>query len=198
MRDFEETVAKLKKIKGKVRGSCSESMVNYLRAIGKEKYFPKIQEKLREYGSEERMEQIDSLKWYPIAFEVVLIFSIKEVLNWEEKEIKELGKNVPKMSMVVKLLMKYFLSAKRSYRETPTYWKKHFNFGEILTPEFNEKEKYFILRIKDFNLHPLYCKFLEGYFETMATFVIRAKNFESKEIRCSFKGHPYHEFKISW
>jgi len=198
MSNFKATIEDLKEIKGNVRGSCSQSMVSYLKEIGKEEYLPRIQERFKEYGFEEKLNEIISMKEYPIAFEVALIFSIKEVLNWGEKEIKELGRNVSKMSFIVKLLMKYFLSAKKSYQQAPAYWKKHFDFGELEAPEFNEKDKYFILRVKDFALHPLHYKFLEGYFETMATFVISAKKFRSEERKCTYKGHPYHEFIIKW
>jgi hypothetical protein len=198
MNDFEKTIEKLKKIEGKVRGSCSESIVKYLKRINKESYLPEIEEKLKKYGFEEKLAKIDPLKWYPIALEVALIFSAKEVLNWGEKEIRELGKNIPKMSMMIRLLMKFLISLKVLFKKAPFYWEKHFNFGKLTVPEINEKEKYLLVKIENFDLHPLYCKFLEGYFETMLLFVSKTKNIEVKEIKCPFKGNSSHEFLFNW
>jgi hypothetical protein len=198
MNDFEKTIEKLKKIEGKVRGSCLESIVKYLKRINKESYLPKIEEKLKKYGFEEKLAKIDPLKWYPIAFEVALIFSTKEVLNWGEKEIRELEKNIPKMSMMIKLLAKFLLSPKILHKKASIYWKKHFNFGKLSTLEFNEREKYFIVKIENFDLHSLYCKFLEGYFETMLLFVSKTRDIQVKEAKCTFQGNSFHEFLFSW
>lgn len=198
MNDFKLTIEKLKKMEGKVRGSCSESMIEYLKNIGKEDYLPKIEAKLKEYGFEEKIRKIDPLRWYPIAFEVALIFSIYEILDWKKEQLKELGRNIPKISFIVRLLMKYFVSTERSYRAARVYWKKHFDSGEFQSVELNKKGKYILVRIKNFDLHPLYCIFLEGYLETMTNFIIKSKKIWTTETKCTFKDDPYHEYLMKW
>lgn len=199
MNNFKETIEKLSKTNWKVKGACTQAIVEYLKLIGKGDQISKIEKRMQEYGFEINLEKVNPFKMYPIAMELALIFSIKEILNWGEKEIKELGRNTPKFSFIVKILMKYFISPQRSYKESPVYWKTHFNFGLLETPEFNDKEKYYFLRIKNFDIHPLYCVFLAGYFEAISSFMFRVeKTIWSQEIKCTFKGDPYHEFKISW
>lgn len=200
MNNFKETVERLKNLKGNVKGDCTEAIVKYLKEIKKESYLPEIQKKMMtEYGFNEDLEKIKPLNWYPIAFEVALIFSIKEVLDLKDDEIKDLGRNLPKIAFIVRVLMKYFLTLKRGYEEAPNFWKKHYDFGIMENVEFNQEERFLILRIKDFNLHPLYCTFLEGYLETIVKYSVISEKVWVEEVKCSFRQEAsFHEFKIKW
>lgn len=198
MEDFKETINRLSKTNWQVRGSGLKAIVEYIERKEKET-IPKIEEKLAQYGYPIKLKELRSLKWYPIAFDAALLFAISEVLNWGEKEMKEMGRAEPKIAFLVKYLAKYLISPQRVYQTATIFWKKTFNFGKVETPELNEKEKYAILRVKNFNLHPLFCSYLKGYFETISKFVLRgAKKIWCQEAQCSFKGDSFHEFIIYW
>ncbi|MGC9031415.1 MAG: hypothetical protein ACP5H7_01430 [Minisyncoccia bacterium] len=182
----------------KVKGACAKAIFNYLKAKASEDDLKKIKEKIQSYGFNINLDNISPVKMYPIGLELAIIFSLSEVLNWKEKEIKELGRNVPKLSFIVKFFIKYLISLEKGYKSSPIYWKTHFNFGILETPEINKKEKYLILVLKDFSIHPLYCKFLEGYFETMAGFILGKRDVSCNETKCVYRGDNYHEFKIQW
>jgi len=110
-----------------------------------------------------------------------------------------MGVFAKKMSLIVKLFVKYFPSLRRVViNEAPKIWKKHWTIGELIPVELNEKEKYAILRVKGFNLHSVYCHYLAGYFAGILQMLVKLPKTNSQETKCSFKGAPYHEFLIKW
>jgi len=199
MESFKKVISRLAKTNWQVRGSGLKTIVEYVETKKGKEVISEIEEKLAQYGYPIKLKEIRPLKWYPIAFDAALLFAISEVLNWQTKEMKEMGRAEPKLAFLVKYLAKYLISPQRVYQAAKIFWRKTYNFGKLETPELNEKEKYGILRIKNFNLHPLFCQYLEGYFETVAQFVIRgAKKIWCQEIKCNFKGDSFHEFIIRW
>ncbi len=63
--------------------------------------------------------------------------------------------------------------------------------------EHNSDKKYVVVRIKEFDLHPVFCRCLEGYFVTFATLVSGTKT-KCKEIKCTFEGDGYHDYLIEY
>jgi hypothetical protein len=90
----------------------------------------------------------------------------------------------------------FFLSLTQTFRNAPVYWRKHWTIGELELGEINEKEKVLVLHLKNHALHPILCKFEEGYFLGISSYVVKAKRIE--ETQCTFRGAPYHEYKIYW
>ena len=199
MENFKETIDRLSKTKYQERGTGFKAIVEYIEKKEGKKALSKIEEKLAQYGYPVNSKEIRALGWYPVGFTAALLFAVSEVLNWGEKEMKEMGKAEPKVSFLVRYLAKYLISIKRLYQAATIFWKKTYSFGKLETIELNEKEKYAILRIKDFNVHPFFCRYLEGYFETISGFVLRgAIKIWSQEVKCNFKGDSFHEFIIRW
>lgn len=198
MENFEETVNRLSETNWKVRGSGLKAITIYLEKRGKE-IIPKIEQRLARYNYSVKLKEFRALQWYSIALAAALLFSISEILDWREEEMREMGRAEPKVAFLLRYLAKYLISPRRTYRTAAIFWKKTYNFGELETPEFNEKEKYGILRIRNFDLHPFFCRYLEGYIETASKFVIRgAKKVWCREEKCSFRGDPFHEFVTRW
>ena len=108
------------------------------------------------------------------------------------------GEEGVKTSFFLRIMMRYFLSVSMPFRESPRYWKKNYDFGELEASEFNEKEKYVVLQVKNFKFHPVMCIFFAGYFLQTAKFVIKSEKITIEETKCMFKGDPYHEYIIRW
>ncbi len=125
---------------------------------------------------------------------------IKDTFDWPDKEISNIGNAAPKYSFIVKMLMRYFISLDRGIKETSKYWEKHYSFGRLEPYKFSEKEKYVIMRLYDFKVHPILCTYLfeDGYFMRIGQYMTKGKDFSSKEIKCMHKGDPYHECLITW
>lgn len=198
MENFKETIKRIAKEGYQTRGDLLILIEDYLRKKGLEKFFPKIKEKMAEYGYPLDSKEINIMGWYPLAMEIALIFSLVDVLKWTEKEIKILGKDFTRLSFIEKILTKYLISPQVTFKASQLIWRKHMDKGELEGVELNEKEKYAIFRLKDFHIHPLYCQFLSGMLETFGDYVTGSKENICQETKCTFKGDSYHEFLIKW
>jgi hypothetical protein len=195
---LKEEAEKLMKIKGNARGEALRNHFIYIRYKKGEDGISKVEEKMRELGYPLTFKEIKPLEWYPTVLGILIILAAKEVFNWKDSDIFDMGNSAPKYSFIVKLLMKYLLSPKKTFKESPKYWKKYFDFGDLKTVEFNEKEKYLVIRIIGFNLHPITCVFHSGYFLRIMQFVVKSEKTTIEETKCVHKGDPYHEYIIKW
>jgi len=188
---------KLLKIKGKTRGE-SYLIGLYL----KKKYGRRGVKKVEEVVSEIFKKPFSFPKgrpreWYPEAKDVLIILTAKYLFNWKEKDLFDLGKFHALHSFTIKILIKFFVSERRIFENASDYWDKHFDFGSLEGAEFNEKERYLVLRIKGYKLHPVMCPFYRGYFYAICSCAFKGE-VSVEETKCIFKGDPYHEFIIKW
>lgn len=191
-----EEIKKLMEIPGKVRGQVFLTDLGYVKEKKGEKGVELLKKKMKEWSIPIDYDKAKPMEWYPVGFRAISLLAIKEVFGWGDKEIFDLGNNAPKYSFIVKLLMKYFLSFKKSLKESPKYWEKHYTVGKL--EAYGPYEKYAIVRLKDFKIHPILCTLYEGYFLRIAQYVLKSKKITCEETKCMFKGDPYHEFVIRW
>lgn len=193
-----EEIKKLMEVPGKVRGQVFLTDLGYVKEKKGEKGVELLKKKIKEWNIPLGYDEAKPMEWYPVGFRAISLLAIKEVFGWGDKEIFDLGNNAPKYSFIVKMLMKYFLSAKRSFQESPKYWAKHYNVGKLEAHKFNNKEKYLILHLKEFKIHPILCTLYSGYYLRIAQYVIKSEKITIKETKCQFLGDPYHEYVIRW
>jgi len=196
--NLKEEMAQLIQIKGNVRGEVLRANAAYIKYREGEEGLILIEEKLEELGYPLKFKGFKSLKWYPESLSVLIILIAKDIFNWKNGDIFEMGNSAPKYSFIVQLLMRHFLSPRKCFEESPKYWKAHFDFGELETVEFNEKEKYLIVRVKGYQFHPLICIYHSGYFLRIAQFVIKSQKITIDEVKCIYKGDSCHEYLIKW
>ncbi|MBD3207846.1 MAG: hypothetical protein GF370_00100 [Candidatus Nealsonbacteria bacterium] len=200
-KDFQKTIKRLKKMEGKIRGCCLKSMVDFLLSSEDKKFLPDIQNKLSEYGFKEDLRRVKTLTWYPVSYIIASLFSFYEILEWGDEEIRQAGRNCPKSSAQIVFRIStsiYVLSLEKAFAMLPSAWRKLVNFGNLKGFELNEKEKYLTARIRDFPVHPLYCKFIEGFGEGLGKVLIRSEKISCRERKCVFQGDSYHEFVVRW
>jgi len=195
---LKQIAKELMSIKGNIRGEGILTDIEYIRYRKGEKEIKMLEDKLKELGQPINFDEISPMEWYPVGWDVFKTLCLKEVFNWSDKDIFEMANFAPKVSFLVKMLMKYFLSAERSFKESPKYWKQHFDFAELEPYQYNEKEKFMIFRVKDFKIHPIMCVVVAGYFLRMAQFVLKSKKVSIKETKCVFKGASCDEYLINW
>jgi hypothetical protein len=186
-------------ITGEARGVTLQTDAEYVLLKKGKDGLGKVEEKLKEMGCPIDYKHVKATDWYPVGLRALSLIAIKETFNWTNEEIEDMGNVAPKYSFFVKLLMKYFLTLSMTYEESPKYWKKHYTIGELETPDYSPKKKYFIIRVKGFKIHPILCVYLGGYFKRISQFVLKnAKNFKITENKCMFRGDPYHETLITY
>lgn len=109
-----------------------------------------------------------------------------------------MGHSAPSNSFVVKIILRYFVSFKKTCIEAATYWGKHYSVGDFKTEEFNPKEKRVVYTLKNFKTDPALCTYLKGYFKAITELTNKSKNISIKETKCIFKNDECHRFEIRW
>lgn len=195
---LKEIADELMKIKGNMRGDIFCTHATYIEYKKGPEGVKLVEEKLKELGYPVNFKKISRLKMYPSALSALIIFVTQNVFDWKDADIFDMGKSAPKCSLIVRLLTKYFISPKSGYEAAPKYWRQYYEFGEIEAPEFNEKEKYCIVRLKGYKTHPVVCIYFSGFFTTFGKMILRGIHIVVKEVKCVYKGDPYHEWIIRW
>lgn len=193
-----EEIKNLIKIPGKVRGQVFLTDLGYIKEKEGEEGVKLLKKKMAEWGNPIDYDKAEVIEWYPLGLRVISLLAIKEVFNWEEKQVFDLGNAAPKFSFIVKMLIKIFSSIEKVFNEGPKYWQRHYTKGVLENYRIDLKKKYVILRLKDFKIHPILCPLFAGYFLGIAQYSIESKEITIKETKCSFKGDPYHEYLIKW
>lgn len=194
-----EIAKKLMEIKGETRGVTLNIDREYILKEKGEEGLKKLEEELEKLGYPIKYKKIETLAFYPVGLRAISLLAIKKVFNFDDEKIEEMGFFATKKSLIIKLFIRYFLSLQRVFfKESPKMWRKHYTIGELAPVELNEEKKYAILRLKDFNLHPVYCHYLEGYISGLIQLMVKNPKIICEETKCTFKGDEYHEYLIKW
>jgi hypothetical protein len=195
-----QTAKQLMLLKGEARGAHFQNDAEFVLKEKGEQGLRKVEQELKKIGYPIKYNEINPFAFYPIGLRALSLLVIKKTFNWPNKKIEELGSYAMKVSWIIRLFMKYFFSIEKVLEEAQQTWSKYFNVGQLEIKEFNQKEKKIILKIKDFNLHPVYCHCLKGVFAEIGRMAIKPKTIACQETECSFdKGEENaHYFLIKW
>ena len=192
-----EIAGKLMQIEGKAKGSVFINDMDYVLKKEGEEAIERIEEAAKELGYDISLDKFNAEKWYPIGLRVILLLLIKKTLNWEDFEIRKMGKEAVESSLVLKLSIKLLRSLKKFVKEAPSYWKRYYTIGKLKLVSINEKEGSGIFRLEDFKVHPILCGvYLEGLFEKLYQLIMGERG-RCKHTKCVFKDSPYCEY-TSW
>lgn len=189
-------LAEILKKKGQVRGVVFETDKKYVLLHFKEKGLKKLKNKAKELGLDIPYEDPETMGWYPIGLRIASLLLIKNVFDLKEKDVRAVGEMAPKVSFIVKMFFKLFAPLEKFSKEIPRYWEEHYTVGELEVTKVSEKEKIMVLHLHNAKLHPLLCKYLEGYFERVIKFIHPKTSV--KETKCPFRGDTVHEYKFTW
>ena len=110
-----EELDKIMQIKGNVRGAIFQTHAVYIRLKKGDEGVKMVEEKLKELGHPLKFEEVKPLDWYPEAISILIMVVIKEIFNWTDKDIFEMGNMAPKSSFIVRLVIKHFLTPQKSW-----------------------------------------------------------------------------------
>lgn len=194
-KNLKEQADQLMRIKGKTKGSELLSLSRYIcQKYGKEK-LQLLEKKMEELGYPLEFKKIKSAEWYPESLNVLAFIVAKNLFGW--KDLFEVGYETPKFSFGVKIFMR-LISPQKVFEEASKTWSKFLDCGKLEPYEYNAKERYAILRLKDYNFHPGMCSYYAGFLKRILDYVQESEKTEVKEIKCTHKGDPYHEFLLKW
>ncbi|MDD5551630.1 MAG: hypothetical protein PHI88_00485 [Candidatus Pacebacteria bacterium] len=196
-----EEIEKLFKIKGEINGiALLEDKRFFLDRFGKDD-LKRIEDEISNIiGEEFRYDKIASFKYYPLYLSVLATLILKYEFNFNDDGLRDFGKEGAKVSLIIKLFLRHVISLKSIQEKGPAIWRKYFsNTGKLTIEKFDDKKKTIILKIEDFNPHPLYCRQIEGVIYQLFSYIVKDnKNLKVEETECTFRGSKNHKFKISW
>lgn len=194
---IKEEIKKIKKLKGKTRGQEIKNNFKCIENLEGKEAREKVEKKLDELGILPDYKKYEDFEWYPIKFDAATIIVAEEILGWGKKELKRHGRNLVKLSFIQKVFVKYFISVEKMLENANRAWERYFNIGTLEVKK-GEKEKIFRAQLKDFDIHPSYCKVLLGYLEESLTLIISSSELEGIETKCTFRGDKFHEFILRY
>lgn len=197
-----EEIKKLMELPGKIKGVTFNGDLEFILIKKGKEGVKKVEEETAKLGYLIEYEKMKETEWYPAGLRMVSIQAIFNTFGWEEKELIEMAEAAPKTSFLVRFFMKYFLSPEEIFQQAASrMWKRYYSLGSLEALDFKvaPKSGQALLRVRDFNLHPLHCLFLGNFF--IGVFKLADPDFKKinfEEIKCSFKGDDCHEFLIKW
>lgn len=192
-----EDIKEILKTKGEVRGMNLKSDFNFVFEKKGQKAVEEAEKRMEELGLPLKYKEINSMEFYPLGPGTVFILVIKEVLNLDEKDIEEWGRSIVKFSLITKIFLNYYVAFNLFQKEASEVWKKYYTVGDLHLAEYDKVRKRGKLLLKNFNVHPVYCLLLKGYFSKLCEMLIKSPTV-CQETKCTFKGDEYHEFSFTW
>ncbi len=192
-KEAEELVQK----KGSVKGEAFRTQTEYIRRCKGEEGLKKVLKKMEEMGYPFEIKKLKYQQWYPEALDVLLILTAKEIFSWKDEDIFKMGYSAPRQSFIIKLSAQHLFSIKSITKAASTLWKKHFDFGNLKV-ELDEEKKRIKVIIEEYKIHPVMCKFFEGYFLSVFELCTKSEKVRIEEIKCAFKGDSAHEYLMEW
>ena len=193
----EKNIPKLLKTEGMIAGEVFHTQTEYIKAQKGEKGLDEFVKKSKEMGYKMDLRKIDYKKWQPIGLRPFGWLVALRTFNWTEKDLIDSGYQAPKVSFIMRILARYFVSPEVTIKKSPSYWRKHYTVGSLSVSKIDMKNKKFVLQIDDFQVSRLFCVFYLGYFKKVVEFG-GIENPQIKETKCMFRGDDYHEFEITW
>ncbi len=194
-----EIAVKLMEAKGQVKGVVFKTDQEYILKEKGEEGLKRLEKELEEFGYPIKYREIKATGFYPVGLRAISLLMIKKVFEFNNEKIEEIGVFATKVSLVVRLFVKYFFSTKKFLLEkAPKMWRAHWTEGDLITTEVDEEKKYAAVQLKNFNLCPTYCYYLRGYFAGILHLTTGSSQVTCEEVKCFFRGDEYHEYVVKW
>jgi hypothetical protein len=191
--EFDELI----NIKGEARGVAYKNIAKFILKEEGEEGLKKLEDTITSLGYPIEYKKLETMSFYPLGLLGITFLSIKRLFNYDNRKLQEIGSFQAKISLIMRLFMRYFVSLERIRKEVPKMWRNYFTVGELKVVEIDKNKRHVVIRLENFRLHPTHCQDLIGYFSTVLQMVVKAKT-TGEETKCIHKGAEYHEFLLKW
>ncbi len=192
-----ETAKKLMEIKGETRGVSIMGDLEYILYKEGEEGLRKVEQELEKLGYPIKYKEMNGMALYPIGLEALTFLVFKKLFNFDREEFIKMGEFNSKVSLVVKLFMKYFVSLEVIAKHASKFWRRYYTTGDMKVTEINKEKKYIVVRVENFEHHPFHCLTVEGYLISIIKMVL-GKPVSCEETKCVYRGDKYHEYIVKW
>ena len=190
-----EAADKLMLIRGETKGVTFQTDAEFVKKNWGQPGLEKLKNELDGLGYPIDYESVKALEWYPMGLRILSLTVIKELIGLDDQGIKSIGNNAPKVSFVIKMIMKFFISIPATFAQAAGIWRKHYSLGS-LEPEVHEDEKYTIFRLRDIEVPPELIRYIEGYLERVGEYLL-GPGVECNEVKDQSKERDY-VLKLTW
>jgi len=197
-KSLQEIADELKDFPGHVKGEAFKTRVAFIRKKEGDEGVKRLEEKMKELGVPVDLEGVKSTEWVNEGVNSLCVPVAKEIFNWTEEDVFDLGRFAFKTSFLTKTILRYLVSLKTAINAIPKYWRNYYDFGEMEAVDYSEEGKYGIVRKKGYKTHPLLCIQHKGYLTAGARLILGGKKVHVEETKCMHKGDDYHEYRITW
>lgn len=187
-----DKVAKMKEVSGETRGVVFDTDINFIKRNGGEDGFKKIKARLEELGESLEYEKIQTMEFYPLWKRMLSLAVIKDVLELDDQEIERMGKEAPKISLLIRMFARFFFSIEETIKQAAEMWSKHYTIGSIEAGVIKEGETSIIL--KDISVPEIFLVYLGGYLKTIVEMIVNEKVSVSRRPL----GDNIHEYRCTW
>ncbi len=178
-----------------VRGEIILKAMDFIKRERGKVGFEKIKNTLKDLEIKPDPEKIDSLDWVNGSVLTAILLLSKDIFEWTDRDIVEMGIYTPKNSVMNKFFIDHFTSLESFSKVIDNYWKKVSTAGQMEITDKNKKE--LIVTLSDYDYDPLNCLFISGLLQTV--FSLSHQGFpQIKEKKCIHQGDSVHQFLISW
>ena len=192
-----ELIEKFMKIEGETRAISIKGDLEFILYKKGEEGLKKLEDELEKFGHPIKYKTLEDMSFYPVGLEALTFLASKKLFNFSEQDFIEMGKFNSKVSLIVRLFMKYFVSLDSMAKEAPKFWKKYYTRGELKIVELDKEKKHAVARIENFELCPCHCYTMKGYFISVVKMILGCP-VSCEETKCTFRGDEYHEFTVTW
>ncbi len=197
---LKKEIEELKKLPGEQRGEHIKYYIDHVKKQEGEKGFNRLKKFLKEevdFDISDAKEKAD-MEMIPETYAHVFFVAAARFFNWSEKEIFELGKTISSVSPTMKIFIRHFLSFEKTAKESVKVWNKNFTRGKMELKSFDEKNRKFVMALKNFKTHPFACIHFQGAIAKMTEIATGSDQVKIKEVKCMSRGDDHHEYHVEW
>ncbi len=176
------------------RRGAVDILVTIEREYGADKRI-RVEEEMMELGINTK--DFNKTPTIPLEHFITLLVVKKEVLGLSDEDVVIFGKEVARLSFVLKFASRLLVSVEMICNNADAGWKKYYDTGVLTVGELNKKEGRIVGEVSNFIGHPVHCRYMEGYFSKIMFFVI-GKETSCEEVECVFKGGKSHRYIMKW
>jgi len=90
---------------GEARGIVLYTDAEYIRRHEGEETLRRVEQETEEMGYPIDYGKVKLMDWYPIGLRAISLQTIKKVLNWDDEQLKGMGRSAPTYSIITKLML---------------------------------------------------------------------------------------------
>jgi hypothetical protein len=191
--EFEE----LMRLDGEVTGTSIKEALAFIREKKGNEGLKKVIDLVNKLGYPIHFEDIKKTESFPAGLQALIFLAVERIFKYTDRDFEEMGRNQAKVSLIIRIFMRFLLSPDAIIRVVGRMWNIYFLFGKLEAVEYNKEKKYIIARITNWKVSTNNCNLLRGFMPMILQISLNTK-VTAEETKCVFRGDEYHEFIFRW